>query len=162
MSIAFARLVEEEGIPEHEHAAVARDFTRTICRQDKTKQADKDSTDINLIVRRNLETGVMASSRQVPVFADISEITSLQDALQVVADAREFFGKLPARTREAFDNDPVVFVAQSEDEQYRAKFAHFGLIPKDEAVQARDELGRFAVDANKDGVADKATPSGAQ
>jgi len=132
MSMRFRALAEAEGLSESDHQMYARDAARRECFQDRTKQADKDACDINKIVERNKATGVMPQTRQVPYFADVSEMNSLQDALEVVRVAGEFFMSLPSRTREAFGNDPTRFVMESEDPTKFGKFQALGLAPKDE------------------------------
>jgi len=112
----------------------ARDFTRVWCMDDRAKQADKDSADINVIMRRNLAAGVLPQTRQVPIFADISEIGSLQEAMEMMDGARAVFMKLDADTREAFGNDPRAFVAASQNDAMRPLFEKLGLtIAKEKA-----------------------------
>jgi len=136
MSMRFRALAESEGFPLEDLQMYARDFARLECKDDRTTQADKDACDITRIMRQNLESGIMPQTRQVPQFADVSDIGSLQDALQVVADAGEFFMNLPARTRDAFGNDPTQFVLESQDATKFSKFQALGLAPKDEATPA--------------------------
>jgi len=134
MSMAFRRLAESEGFSDEDLQMYARDHARLECRDDRTNQADKDSTDIKLIVARTLQTGIAPMTRQVPQFGDISDISNLQDALDIVAEAGKFFMGLPSGTREAFGNDPAAFVMESQDPAYRRKFQDLGLTPKDEAA----------------------------
>jgi len=116
-----------EGLAATDQAEYARDFVRLRCTDDRARQADKESADINVIMRRHLAQGVLPQTRQVPVFADISEIHSLQEAMEMMDGAREVFGRLPADTRAAFDNDPRKFVAASQDEGARPLFEKLGL-----------------------------------
>lgn len=136
MSMAFRRLAEENGMADHVLHEAARDFARLVCEGDRTKQADKDACDINKIMQRNLETGILPQSRQVPIFGDASEINSLQDALGIIADAGEFFRNLPARARERFGNDPVEFVKASQDPSALPIFRELGLVPPEKEAAA--------------------------
>jgi len=117
-------------------ADVIRELTSLACKDDRTKQADKDACDINIIMRRNLESGVLPMSRQIPQFADISAMGTLQEALEVVREAGEFFMSLPARTREAFRNDPAIFAQAASDPAAAGLFRELGLTPADEAPPA--------------------------
>jgi len=136
VSMRFRLLAEAEGFSADDLQMWARDAARTVCKDDRAKQADKEACDINNIVRRNLESGYLPQTRQVPQFMDISEMTNLQDALEVVRVAGEFFMSLPSRTREAFGNDPAVFVEASQDPRAFPLFQRLGLAPKDEAPPA--------------------------
>jgi len=136
MSIRFMLFAAEQGFADADLQMYARDYARTECFDDRTKQADKDACDINKIVERNIASGILPQTKQVPQFMDISEMGSLQDALETVRVAGEFFMGLPSRTREAFGNDPARFVTESEDPRMFSKFQRLGLAPKDEAPPA--------------------------
>lgn len=77
----------------------------------RTKQDQKEDCDINLIVRRHAQTGfVNHVTRRVPTYGDVSEMVSLQDALEEVRAAQDEFEGLPAAVRAAALNDPVRFL----------------------------------------------------
>jgi len=136
MSMRFRALAEAEGMPVEDQVMYARDFARLECFDDRTTQADRDSCDINVIVKRHRESGILPQTLQVPQFRDVSEMTDLQSALDLVKEAGEYFMGLPSRTREAFGNDPARFVTESQDPRLFGKFQALGLAPKDEAAPA--------------------------
>jgi len=134
MSRAFAVAVEGLDMSGPEVMEAARDFSRLRCKPStRTKQADKDACDINRIVRRNLESGILPQSTRVPMYGDISEIGSLQEALALVQKAGEDFAALTARQREAFGNDPMRFVQAADNPANAGLFRELGLIPAKEA-----------------------------
>lgn len=92
-------------------------------------QASKDECDINTIVKKYLRTGELPGIRQV-VYADISGLTDLQDALNTVIKAEEGFAALPAETRRFFDNDPVKLVEFAQDPANKEKAIELGLVDK--------------------------------
>lgn len=122
MSIAYARHVELGG------ELSASEFTRLVCVEDLAKQSDKDGADINVIMRRYVQQGMLPMSRQIPFFADISEVGSLQEAMAVMDEAERVFAALDADTRKAFGNDPRVFVAAAQDPAAEPLFAKLGLM----------------------------------
>lgn len=92
-------------------------------------QASREETDINNIVKRYMRTGELPQVRQ-GVFADISEMVDLRDAIHMVNEANQAFMELPAEVRREFDHDPAKLVefAQSTDPKDREKAIRLGLI----------------------------------
>lgn len=135
MSMAFRKFCEEQGIPfDLVDSDMVRDFTQVRCKDDRTKQSDKDASDVNLIVRRNLEAGVLPQARQVPSYGDATIVRDLQEALAIADGAREDFMKLTAQQREAFGNDPLRFVMAASTPGNDDLFRSVGLLPpKEEA-----------------------------
>lgn len=100
------------------------DFEPTL-----TVQASKDETDINHIVNRYLRTGVLPEVNQ-GIYADISELTDLRDAIHLVNDAQQAFLELPAEIRRRFDNDPVKLVEFAQNPNNQAEAYAMGLAQK--------------------------------
>lgn len=94
-----------------------------------TVQAPKDDVDINTIVKRYLRTGEMPGVRQ-GVFADISELTDLADAMQMVNEAEQLFMELPAEVRKEFDNDPRRLVEFAQNPANRDRAMELGLVDR--------------------------------
>ena len=75
------------------------------------KQAFKDECDINNIMLKYRATGLvthLAANRGR--FADVSEVSSYRDAIDMVRSTRDFFFGLPAAMRADFDNNPAFFL----------------------------------------------------
>lgn len=80
--------------------------------ESNVKQSFRDEVDVNEIVVRFRATGVLpeAANGPVPLYLDVSEMPSYQEALNHVSAVTAFFGGLPAETREVFGNDPAFFM----------------------------------------------------
>lgn len=91
-----------------------------------TVQASKEECDINVIVAKYLRTGVPPEQRQV-IYADLSEIPDLREAIHMVNDAQQAFMELPAEVRREFDNDPVKLVEFAQDPRNLDRAVELGL-----------------------------------
>lgn len=82
-----------------------------------TKQDQRDSTDINLIIEQFKATGRVGQAiAKAPMYGDFSAARSLTEALELVAEAGNAFANLDPRIREAAGNDPVTFLNMMADE----------------------------------------------
>lgn len=123
----------------------------------RTKQSFRAESDINAIVAKAKAGGAVTHlARNVPTYKDVSEVGDYKGALDMLRRTDAFFAALPSKIRLGFDNDPAVFLDAMDTTEGRAKLEELGMIPK--RPQARSADGRFAGDANEDGVADAATP----
>lgn len=76
----------------------------------RTRQSDRDAADINLTIKKyNLQPLDMPVgwSGKVGEYADQTGYPSLQEALGVLAVAREHFDQVPPEIRAFFENDPA-------------------------------------------------------
>lgn len=94
-----------------------------------TEQHFKDECDINNIVSRYQETGVLPQGNREPLFGDFAEYPQdLMSSHQYFDKAGEAFMQLPATLRKEFDNDPVKLLAFLQDEGNRDRAVELGLI----------------------------------
>lgn len=94
-----------------------------------TEQHFKDECDINTIVARYQETGVLPQGDRQPLFGDFAEFPQdLQSSQAYFDDAQERFMQLPAALRKEFDNDPVKLLAFISDGNNRQRAIQLGLI----------------------------------
>lgn len=93
----------------------------------RTKQAFKAECDINTIMKRYRETGLLPSSGRTPRYGDFSGAMDFQEALHTVQLAQEQFDALPAQVRRRFHNDPVEFLAFAEDPRNAEELVKLGL-----------------------------------
>lgn len=94
-----------------------------------TEQHFKDECDINTIVSRYQETGVLPQGNREPLFGDFTEFpTDLQSSQQFFDEAHARFMELPSNLRKEFNNDPVQLLAFLHDENNRARAVELGLI----------------------------------
>lgn len=101
----------------------------------RTKQSFRDECDINIIMGRYLQTGVIDFvAKHSPQYGDVTG-ADFQTAMQTVAQANSMFADLPSSLRERFGNDPAQFLDFVADDKNRAEAAQLGLLSK-EAQQA--------------------------
>jgi len=91
----------------------------------RTQQHQRADTDINLIVKRYMQTGVLPQTALAPLYGDF-ETVDFHDAQNRIAAARQAFMRIPAEIRARFQNDPGVFVEfasnpENESELVRLK-----------------------------------------
>lgn len=87
-----------------------------------TQQHFKDECDINRIMARYQETGVlidpMTGARREPMFGEFDSEFDLREAMDKINMAYEQFNQLPSRVRDRFDNSPaklLEFLRNSEN-----------------------------------------------
>lgn len=93
-----------------------------------TKQSFKDECDVNVIMRRYQQTGVLPlGDGRVPRYIDATS-ADYQEAMFLVADARSAFAELPSALRERFHNDPKRMLEFLEDPRNREEAIKLGLV----------------------------------
>lgn len=115
-----------------EAAMSPADFTRIVCGDVVTKQAFKDECDINRIVQNYDVDGVLMQhvNPRHGVFMDVSEVSDYRGAIEQVRAADEFFMTLPAKVRDAFENDVAAFLDAVTDPSQRERLEGLGVLPK--------------------------------
>lgn len=110
---------------EHEGLIFAED-------EGMTQQHFKDECDVNLIIKRYVQTGVMEhTSNSEPWFGDVSDVpTNLAESYESLARAEAAFMALPAEIRKSLDNDPAKLETWLSEPENRFKAEEFGLIKK--------------------------------
>lgn len=110
----------------------------------------RDECDINLVVARYLKTGDSALLKSREAFArygDFTQVPDFQDMLDKTASAREAFGHLDSKTREAFDNDPQKLISAVSDPLKADMFVHLGLATKREVSPSVEETKAIKAEA---------------
>ena len=78
-----------------------------------TLQSFKDDADINCIIARYENTGVLVDPTvpvsRTPDYGDFSEMPDFQTAQNVIVAANNAFNALSSKIRERFGNDPAAF-----------------------------------------------------
>lgn len=103
-----------------------------------TKQAFKDECDINRIMSKYEQTGVISHvNKNSMIYSEMFTIPKdAQDAIERVDRAREVFqNQVPAKVRDLFNHDPGAFYKFASDPKNRIKLAQMGLarMPKQRA-----------------------------
>lgn len=80
-----------------------------------TLQSEAEATDINNIVARYEETGILPSATMSPLYGDFSVPFDFQTAQNALVSAQNAFMALPAKVRERFNNSPANLIAFIED-----------------------------------------------
>lgn len=96
--------------------------------ESRTIQSEKDSCDINLMVKRHASTGLWDHlSAVAPTFGDFSGSRELQTAIELVDLAEASFSQLPAEVRRLCDNDPINLLSGLADEHSYELLVEAGL-----------------------------------
>lgn len=100
---------------------------------DRTKQSFKDQCDIHQIIDRYDRTGLITHLNSAQAhYGDVSGLNDYQDVLDRIKEAEAVFDKLPAKTREAFNNSAAEFLDAANDPDKRDLLRDHGLLGEDE------------------------------
>lgn len=91
-----------------------------------TQQSFKAECDINTIVNRAREKGIMPTNIRQPFYGDFSDVPTFENALKTVMEAEDRFMSLPAKVRAQFDNDPRQFLAFADNPENAAELVKLG------------------------------------
>lgn len=107
-----------------------RKRVQLICppEEGKTQQHFQEECNINTIVERFKNTGVLEhQALSKPEFGYATSQT-FTEAAYIVADATENFMQLPSNVRAHFHNDPAQYLDAIADEARRPEFVELGLL----------------------------------
>lgn len=127
--------------------SIASDETGLECPEPTlTQQHDEHDSNINNIVATYMRTGELKTHNKPPLTEDFSMITSVQDAMDLLVEAKTAFMEQPANVRARFNNDPALFVEFCSDENNRDEMRKLGLLNDAEIARYNAELaGRAAI-----------------
>lgn len=91
------------------------------------KRSMGDDTDINRIVNRWRQTGIMPSSGKQPLYGDFSDGQSFHSALNAVRDAEASFMQLPSKIRSYCGNDPGEYLDLCLNPERRKECEELGI-----------------------------------
>lgn len=94
----------------------------------RTKQSFKNECDVNRIVARFADTGILTHTNSRNPQYGFASAQSFTEAAYLVAEARDNFMQLPANIRSAFNNDPAEFLDAASDPERQQELADLGLI----------------------------------
>lgn len=101
----------------------------------KTQQHFKDECDINQILERFRETGVIDHIKTTQAQYGYAPAITFTEAMLTVATANENFMQLPADIRSAFKNDPALFLDAAADPEKRGLFEELGLLQPEPPIK---------------------------
>lgn len=94
-----------------------------------TDQSFEKDCDVNEIVRKFSKTGQISHLRKSPgVFADLTAVSDLLNAFEVVATAKTMFAEMPAEVRRKFHNDPLILESWLSDPKNTEEAIDLGLL----------------------------------
>lgn len=104
--------------------------------ESRTKQSFRDECDINRIMARYQNTGVLEfMQRRDPQYADVSAV-DYQEACNLVAEANSMFENLPSALRSRFDNSPAQLLGFLENPANLQEAISLGLVNPPASVPA--------------------------
>lgn len=93
-----------------------------------TQQEFKDECDINKLMARYVQTGVLPEGIGVGVYGDFSQGVDFQEAQQLIKRAEAQFMAMPANVRDRFANSPAAFLDFVSDEKNLDEAYKLGLL----------------------------------
>lgn len=93
-----------------------------------TQQSDRDSTDINIIMKRYGATGQMPTVIEPGKYGDFSQVTDYRTALDTLRHADEKFLDVPAEIRKQFNHNPAEFFEFVNNPANKDKMRTMGLL----------------------------------
>lgn len=93
-----------------------------------TQQSMKDDCDINRIMKKFEDTGVIEHQRQFQGhYGDFLGAGDYHDAMNQILAAQEMFETVPAKLRARFGNDPALFLEFVQDPENAEELVELGL-----------------------------------
>lgn len=112
------------------------------CGPGRTKQSFAKACDINTIMARARQGGIVPGRAGQPMYGDFSKMpTDYQECLQTVINADEAFMQLPAAIRAKFANDPAFLVDWLNDPVNAQEAVSLGLMPAPVATPEKPVVG---------------------
>lgn len=112
----------------------------------RTKQAHKDESDINNIMRKFTKTGIIEHSNNHSADYGFATSDDLHSSLLIVKKAEQMFAALPSAARNKFKNDPGEFLDFVQNEENKDKLFDLGLSDKP-YIQPKSEEDTQNVDS---------------
>jgi phage internal scaffolding protein len=99
------------------------DFSERVYDDGRTKQAFKDSTDVNKIIARHQRAGTLSHlAKYEGQYGDFSDFDFFE-AQNQLAKAKTIFDELPSEIRREFNNDPSRFFEFANEPENVGKLA---------------------------------------
>lgn len=95
-----------------------------------TQQQFKSQCDINHIMKKFEQTGILPQGSRQGSSGDFSNIHNFQTNLNMVIQAQNAFDSLPAELRKRFGNDPSLLLEFVHNDSNYDEAVKLGLVPK--------------------------------
>lgn len=104
----------------------------TFTQPSKTEQAHKSDCDIQTILKKYQQHGVIQHNHSIQgTYGDYINAPDFTEAQNLIAEAKSMFETVPARIRADFDNDPAKFLEFTQNEANRERMIEYGFIAPD-------------------------------
>lgn len=114
-----------------------------------TRQEFAEECDINVLMEKYEKSGIISHiNPREPQYLDVTGLPDLQTAHDIIQTATREFMALPAKTRAAFQNDPMEFVKFAEDPANIDQMRAWGLAPPAKEPEAPSDAAPPAADNN--------------
>lgn len=114
------------------------------------KQSMKSECDIDFILKKHRETGILTHVNTAkPNFDDCMDAPSYHEALNQIKIAQDSFATLPSEIRIRFANNPADFIAFAQDPKNAEEMADLGLTNIREATIADEFANALEIDRKK-------------
>lgn len=100
----------------------------------KTEQAHKNECDMNFILRDYTRTGFIRHAKNNQGRYDDVSVSSFQDAMFLVTQAKNMFNELPSQVRKRFGNDPSEFLGFVQNPENKEEMAKLGILKGNDGV----------------------------
>lgn len=95
----------------------------------RTRQDQKDSCDINIIMKRYTKQGVLPRlNAKTPVYDDFTTTLSYHESLEHIRRADDLFMELPAEIRAMCENDPALLIPFVEGGEHIDELIEYGVM----------------------------------
>lgn len=125
----------------------------------KARQEFKETSNVNNVVAQFEKTGFwydpLKPPTRRPMTGDFTNVGTFQEAMNVVAQGRQWFEGLPASVRDRFANDPALLLDFLDNPENRAEAEKLGLLePKVLAPQGEPDGNKVSETNTPESVSD--------
>ncbi len=92
-----------------------------------TKQSMKDDSNINKIVQKYQQTGIITFANKQAARYDFATSDDYKQSMDVIKQADSMFAELPSSARAKFENDPQMFLDFVQDAENLPEMVEMGL-----------------------------------
>lgn len=93
----------------------------------RTQQSDMENVKLaNLVTRYEQTPEIFHIAAQAAQYGDFADVPDMQEAMNMVAEARSLFEQLPSDLRREFDNDPAKFTDAASDPEQKEYLESLG------------------------------------
>jgi len=94
----------------------------------RTRQDDLESSNINNIMNRYKQSGILPAANPSAFYADVTEVGTYREAVDLVHGAEKEFMKLNPDIRAKFENNPANFVDFVNEPENKDELKEMGIL----------------------------------